>query len=112
MPQTTPDVLAAAIKCFHLNAGLLPHQYVVIYSPYYRLFAVTTLSTQRLREASGAAQDWCLAINLPSLPLLQLLGVAPPDDNDLIASALPKVAPSPTTPAPPESGGSSDASSS
>lgn len=83
MPQTTPDILAAYIKCFHLNTAQLIPEFVVIHSPHAGLFAVTTRSSQKLREASAMLTDWSICLDLSPRYQLQLMGVAPPTHNDL-----------------------------
>ena len=83
MPQTTPDILTAAVKCYHLNSGLLRPEFIVIHSPHAALFAVTTMSSHKLRQASSLNQDWEIAINLPPRALLQLMEITTPGNNDL-----------------------------
>lgn len=87
MPRVTPDVLEAAIKCFHLNSGQLLPEFVVIHSPHAALFAVTTKSSFVLRSNDPQLSDWQIAINLNPNHLLQLMGIAAPPTNDLIPSS-------------------------
>ena len=102
MPQTTPDILAAAIKCFHLNTGQLIPEFVVIHSPHAALFAVTTLSSHKLRQESSMNKDWEIAINLSARHLIQLMESALPENNDLVPASASTFAANSSAP-PPES---------
>ena len=87
MPQTTPDILAAAIKCFHLNNEQLLPEFVVIHSQRAALFAVTSRSSQKLREASTMLTDWKICLDLGPRYQLQLMGIALPPNNDLLPAS-------------------------